>query len=216
VHDVSIAEPARSIWSKVQCAYNLPVHATDNRIGYDTEDDTEGAPLKLEDMSQSPGHLLRRAHQQATAMFVAACSEYDLTTVQYAALTTIDQQPGVDATRLSALIALDRSTIGGVMDRLESRGLILRAPDKRDRRVKLLFLTPLGKTTLVDAEARVLEVTSQILGPLKPAERTLFLRMLKVLVEGNARHDPDSVRSTLATPPSRTGPPQAKQIQDVS
>jgi MarR family transcriptional regulator, lower aerobic nicotinate degradation pathway regulator len=159
--------------------------------------------LKLERMRRTPGHLLRRAHQQATAMFVAACSEYDLTTVQYAALTAIDQYPGVDATRLSGLISLDRSTIGGVMDRLESRALLSRVPDKQDRRIKLLYLTPLGKSILDEAEDRVLEVTAQILDPLSVKDRATLLRLLEALVDANHDNDPDSVRSASPTPTKR-------------
>lgn len=69
-----------------------------------------------------PGHLIRRAQQVSIAIFAEECAGLDLTSVQYAALSAIGAHPGVDATRLSTLIAFDRSTIGDVLERLESKG----------------------------------------------------------------------------------------------
>ena len=66
------------------------------------------------------GHLIRRAHQASTALFAEECAGLDLASVQFAALVAIKADPDVDATRLPALIAFDRSTIGGVLERLEA------------------------------------------------------------------------------------------------
>ena len=77
-----------------------------------------------------PGHLIRRAQQIAVAIFMEECAAYDLTPVQYAALVAIRENPGTDATRLSSLIALDRSTLGNVLERLEARKLVTVACSK--------------------------------------------------------------------------------------
>ena len=70
----------------------------------------------------APGYLFRRMQQIAVAIFVEECRAFDLTPVQYAALVAIHTHPGIDATRLSAVIAFDRSTLGNVIERLESQG----------------------------------------------------------------------------------------------
>ena len=46
-----------------------------------------------------PGHLIRRAQQVSTALFAEECGEFGLTSVQYAALAAIHENPDVDATR---------------------------------------------------------------------------------------------------------------------
>jgi DNA-binding MarR family transcriptional regulator len=50
------------------------------------------------------------------------------TSVQHAALVAMGQNPEVDATPLSTLIAFDRSTTGDVFERLEGKGWIVRSP----------------------------------------------------------------------------------------
>ena len=71
----------------------------------------------------APGYLFRRMQQIAVAIFIEECRAYDLTPVQYAALVAIRTHPGIDATRLSAVIAFDRSTLGSVIERLEAKQL---------------------------------------------------------------------------------------------
>jgi DNA-binding MarR family transcriptional regulator len=86
----------------------------------------------------APGYLFRRMQQIAVAIFVEECKAYDVTPVQYAALVAIRNHPGIDATRLSAVIAFDRSTLGSVIERLETKQYIERKSDRDDKRVKLL------------------------------------------------------------------------------
>ena len=86
----------------------------------------------------APGYLFRRMQQIAVAIFIEECKAFDLTPVQYAALIAIRTHPGIDATRLSAVIAFDRSTLGSVIERLEAKSYIERKPAPEDKRVKLL------------------------------------------------------------------------------
>jgi DNA-binding MarR family transcriptional regulator len=64
--------------------------------------------------------------------------------VQYAALYAVGREPGIDQRTLARTIGFDTSTIGSVIDRLESRGLMQRNAHPEDRRVRLLTLTPEG------------------------------------------------------------------------
>ena len=98
----------------------------------------------------APGYLFRRMQQIAVAIFVEECKAFDLTPVQYAALVAIHTHPGIDATRLSAVIAFDRSTLGNVIERLEAKAFIERKPAREDKRVKLLYLTKAGAALLRD------------------------------------------------------------------
>jgi DNA-binding MarR family transcriptional regulator len=133
----------------------------------------------------APGHLIRRCQQIAVAIFVDETRDFDLTPVQYAALYVVRSQPGVDHTRLVNLIALDRSTIGSVVERLEAKGLVRRKAGAADRRTKRLYPTTAGSALLDSVEAAVARAQERILAPLAPAERAAFVAMLSRLVDLN-------------------------------
>jgi DNA-binding MarR family transcriptional regulator len=132
-----------------------------------------------------PGYLFRRMQQIAVAIFVEECKAYDLTPVQYAALVAIRTHPGIDATRLSAVIAFDRSTLGNVIERLEAKQLIERKPSREDRRVKLLYLTRAGGALLRDIMPSVDRAQARMLQPLKPDDRRTLMALLTQLVDLN-------------------------------
>jgi DNA-binding MarR family transcriptional regulator len=133
----------------------------------------------------APGYLFRRMQQIAVALFVEECRAFELTPVQYAALVAIHTHPGIDATRLSAVIAFDRSTLGSVIERLEAKNLIERKPSGGDKRVKLLYLTRPGTAVLRDIMASVERAQARMLQPLKPADRKTLLALLTQLVDLN-------------------------------
>src|SRR5260370_42209401 len=110
----------------------------------------KSSTITMDAVYTAPGYLFRRMQQIAVAIFMEECRAYDLTRVQYAALVAIRTHPGIDATRLSAVIAFDRSTLGNVIERLESKNYVERKPAREDKRVKLLALTKAGAALLRD------------------------------------------------------------------
>lgn len=142
---------------------------------------TWGRALKATEIYEQPGYLLRRAHQVATAAFSQSNADVDLTAVQFAALLHIRDAPGVDATRLAEAICFDRTTIGHVIGRLESKGLIIRREGSLDKRTKQLRITAKGSDLLARVEPRVPMISDAILAPLNPEERQELLRLLTVL-----------------------------------
>ena len=142
-------------------------------------------PITMDAVYTAPGYLFRRMQQIAVALFVEECRAFDLTPVQYAALIAIHTHPGIDATRLSAVIAFDRSTLGSVIERLEAKKLIDRKPSAEDKRVKLLVLTKAGAAILRDIVPWVEKAQARMLQPLKPADRKLLLGLLTQLVDLN-------------------------------
>ena len=133
----------------------------------------------------APGYLFRRMQQIAVAIFMEECRAYDRTPVQYAALVAIRTHPGIDATRLSAVIAFDRSTLGSVIERLQAKQLIERKPGAEDKRVKLLHLTRAGAALLRDIIPSVDRAQARMLQPLKPADRKTLMALLTQLVDLN-------------------------------
>ncbi|MGR3801837.1 MarR family winged helix-turn-helix transcriptional regulator [Marinibacterium profundimaris] len=148
-----------------------------------------------------PGHLIRRLNQISMAIFNDRITEMglDLTSVQFCALIMLSERPGIDQATLAGLIAYDRATIGGVLDRLDAKGLISRQIHPRDRRARMLKLTPAGDALLAVVLPEVQALQHDILAGLPPEDRSEFLRLLQVLTDaGN-----ELSRAPLVLPESR-------------
>jgi DNA-binding MarR family transcriptional regulator len=142
----------------------------------------------MTDNIDKPGHLARRFQQIAVAVFHAEveAAGYDLTPVQYAALTTVAARPGLDQATLAGLIAYDRTTITGVVDRLAQKGLLLRQVNDRDRRVRELQITEEGRQILDGIEPAVEAAQRNMLRGLTADEADQLLRLLrKAIAAGN-------------------------------
>ena len=142
-----------------------------------------------------PGHLIRRLQQIAVALFMAETKDFGITPIQYAALLAIRLHPGLDQTALVNLIALDRSTVGDVVTRLESKALIRRAAGPDDRRTKVMYATAAGRQLLRKLDARTRSVEQLILAPLSAEERPVFVAMMRRLVHINNEHSRAPLRT---------------------
>ncbi|PSO32755.1 MarR family winged helix-turn-helix transcriptional regulator [Bradyrhizobium sp. MOS002] len=142
-------------------------------------------PITIDAVYAAPGYLFRRMQQIAVSIFMAECKAFDLTPVQYAALIAIHTHPGIDATRLSAVIAFDRSTLGSVIERLQAKDFVERRPAPEDKRIKLLYLTKSGAAILRDIIPAVERAQARMLEPLKPADRKALMGLLVQLVDLN-------------------------------
>jgi DNA-binding MarR family transcriptional regulator len=82
---------------------------------------------------------------------------------------------------LADRLACDASNVTGLVDRLESRGLIRRRPSDRDRRIKVLQLTPAG-LRVRDMLVERMSTPPPILDRLSPRERQALVRILSRLL----------------------------------
>src|SRR5688572_24479731 len=76
--------------------------------------------------------------------WVALCAEVDLTAAQGHALRVLDPKRPVPMSALAEALVCDASNVTGIVDKLESRGLIARQGADHDRRVKQLAVTEKG------------------------------------------------------------------------
>lgn len=136
------------------------------------------------DFEHAPGHLVRRAHQLAVAIFMEETGEFDVTPVQFAILNALIDDPGEDQVTLARRVAFDAATSGSVISRLEAKGWVRREPDARDKRRKLLWVTPEGERTALAMKRAVSRAQARITGPLDAAERAQLVALLGKLVAG--------------------------------
>ncbi|MBK6867444.1 MAG: MarR family transcriptional regulator [Burkholderiales bacterium] len=139
------------------------------------------------EFEQAPGHLIRRAHQIASAVFSDEAAAHGVTPVQFAILNVLMDEPGIDQITLAGRVVFDAATIGSVIGRLEHKGWLRRDADTQDRRRKLLWLTAEGEQAVLALKPGVEMVQQRILEPLAPEERHQLLALLAKLVTNHAR-----------------------------
>lgn len=137
------------------------------------------------DFRHAPGHLIRRAHQVAVAIFMEETAGHDVTPVQFAILNALLADPGEDQVTLARKVAFDAATFGSVITRLEARGWVRREADAGDRRRKRLWVTPAGAEAARQMRRSVGKVQQRILAPLDQAEREQLIALLDRLVAGH-------------------------------
>ncbi|MBC5768619.1 MarR family winged helix-turn-helix transcriptional regulator [Ramlibacter albus] len=137
------------------------------------------------DFRHAPGHLIRRAHQVAVAIFMEEMEDHDVTPVQFAILNALIDDPGEDQVTLARRVAFDAATSGSVIGRLEAKGWIRREADSNDKRRKLLWVTEEGAKAAQRMKRAVTKAQARILGPLDAAEREQLVTLLDRLVAGH-------------------------------
>jgi MarR family transcriptional regulator, lower aerobic nicotinate degradation pathway regulator len=134
-----------------------------------------------------PIALARRFYQIATAVAVEVHTREatSLRHLEFGVMVRIHDTPGLDQNSLAEWMALDRTTISGLVFRLDELGLIERAVNGADRRARVLRLTRAGKALHDRIRAKTEAAQQGILAVLAPAERRAFIDMLARVIEAN-------------------------------
>jgi DNA-binding MarR family transcriptional regulator len=127
-------------------------------------------------LDEQVGFLLRKANQRHRRIFSAAA---DLAPQQFAALAVLGESGPTSQNLLGRLTAMDAATIQGVVERLESQGLVERRDDPDDARVRLVSLTDDGRSALDEMVPIARAITSETLQPLDVAEAETLLGLLR-------------------------------------
>jgi len=126
------------------------------------------------------GYRLRLAQQAVFRDFAASVGE--LSPGRAGMLLLIEANPGVTQGRLATAARLDRSTMVGVVDSLEERGLIERRRGE-DRRTNGLWLTTPGRSLAARLRVRIARHERRVASRLSAAERAQLLALLEKLAQ---------------------------------
>lgn len=85
---------------------------------------------------------------------------------------------GIEIARMME-VAKSRATV--IIENLESKGFVQRAPDPNDARIKLINLTPDGQKKVREIEEFMFALHQQLLGQIDPAQRTNVINALETL-----------------------------------
>jgi DNA-binding MarR family transcriptional regulator len=109
------------------------------------------------DVAREAWELLFRVAKAKHGVLTTRLAELDLTPVQAHALRRLDPERPLAMSALAEALYCHASNVTGIVDRLESRGLVARTPGTDDRRVKTLVLTPEG----TKVRARVIDLLTE-------------------------------------------------------
>jgi DNA-binding MarR family transcriptional regulator len=162
-----------------------PVHAAKsaNHKTVDHKPHDYGPPVR-----RAPPALARRFHQICLSIAAEEMDAEGLMPIQLGVLTYLYDSPGIEQAALAARLGIDRASTSQMVDRLEARGIVERCLSTTDRRVRLLRLTPAGRTLRMRLQPKMDALNDRILAPLASSERRILLDLLVRVVEGNRAH----------------------------
>lgn len=131
-------------------------------------------------LDEQVGFILRQVQQRHAVLFSERFTN-ELTPTQWAAVSKLAEIGEASQNLLGRLSAMDVSTIKGVVNRLTARSLIATRPDPEDRRRVLISLSEEGRQLFNTHLKDAIEASRDTLRPLRPHERSAFVRMLKKL-----------------------------------
>jgi DNA-binding MarR family transcriptional regulator len=125
------------------------------------------------------GYNARRAALSIIELFLERLAPYGLKPVDFSVMSTICHNPGVTSRQLCATLNLLPPNLVGLIQSLESRGLIERKPHPHDGRAVGLHATPKGHGLMVQAEQTATELEIEKTAKLTPAQRKTLLALLQ-------------------------------------
>lgn len=137
------------------------------------------------ELDQCFNFLLTKAQQSVHQLFKAQLAPYGVTPGQYAVLKCLWDSDGKTAKQLAELLFLDGSTVTGILDRVEQKGLIEKHMDPRDRRAIRVTLTPAGRALEQPLTQAIIEANQKALTGLDSDQSESLKTLLHKLSPGS-------------------------------
>ena len=129
------------------------------------------------------GFLLKRAQLAFSRELDRIFAEFDITAVQFSALTVVENNPGITQSDLAAALEVERPRMVPVLDKLEGRGLAVRRADPNDGRSRRIHLTAAGVALLNELQRRFSQLESRVATAMGKSERDRFVEALRAVIE---------------------------------
>jgi DNA-binding MarR family transcriptional regulator len=125
------------------------------------------------------GYNARRATLVIVDAFLKHMAIYDLRPVDFSVLSLIAHNPGITSRQLCSVLDIQPPNLVGMVNALEKRALVTRAPHPHDGRAMGLHLTPAGKKMMRNAEQTAARVEEEATPRLSAAERKTLMSLLR-------------------------------------
>src|SRR6185436_13107432 len=146
--------------------------------------DNDDLPIDSPERRRLPP-LLRRAWYSLNQVFRRRIAHLEITADQFTVLRTLlESAPaGITQRELAQMISSDPNTIGSLLERMESAGLVMRKPHENDRRAHRIQLAATGRRKYLAARKIAIALQSEVLLVLPEAEREPFLEHLALVAD---------------------------------
>lgn len=151
-----------------------------------TDVDEPAPPWRADPLQRRPGFLIRRLHQIHTALFAEECGDEKVTPIMYSVLSALAQSGPVDQTTLAAAVAIDKTNMTDILDRLKKRGLVRRRVAPKDRRVRLAALTDDGRALLDRIDDKAHRAHVRTIEDLSPADQSRLMQLMGQIIDAKA------------------------------
>lgn len=136
------------------------------------------------ELTQCINYLLTTAQHSVFQYLNGKLSEYDVTPSQYGVLSCLWQREFATPKQISEILCLETSTISGVLDRMQKKGLIDRVINRDDRREVRVVPTEKGKALEGPISKIIDEVNEEVLKCFTEEEVALLKNQLRIIAEG--------------------------------
>jgi DNA-binding MarR family transcriptional regulator len=136
----------------------------------------------LREATGSLSYLFKHARLRLAGLTGPALDPFGISGRELAVLLTLAGGEPASQQQAAQRLGVDRTTMVGLVDALEAKGLVVRRPQEGDRRRNVVALTAAGQETLRGASEAAAEAERRFLAPLSPAAAAQFTEALRTLV----------------------------------
>jgi DNA-binding MarR family transcriptional regulator len=144
----------------------------------------EGTPVSVEQVDSSflqslLGYHARRATLAIIGLFLERMAVYQLRPVDFSILSLITHNPGITSRQLCTTLGIQPPNLVAMIGALDRRGLITRAPHRKDGRALSLYLSQDGEELMREAEQTAAALEREAAARLSESERRTLIRLLQ-------------------------------------
>ena len=132
---------------------------------------------------------LARRFGQVLLSAVSEATPEDGLRHEFGLLVAISHASGLEQKSLAAMMALDLTTIGQLVDALEGKGQVRRVNSTIDRRVKHVEITDKGRRHITKHRPEALKAQDEVLAVLSEQERQTLADLIARVIQANPQHD---------------------------
>ncbi len=140
------------------------------------------------------GYQMKRAEHALRLEMDGVLRGLGVTTPQYAAMSGLEEEPGLSGAALARRSFVTPQTMNGILLKLEGAGLVERRPHPEHGRVLQAYLTRAGEELLAECHHRILEVEERMVAELNGDERSRLLEALRACTRALQRKEKGAPR----------------------
>lgn len=134
------------------------------------------------------GYVIHDVARLLRRRFDAEAQRHDLTLPQWRVIAQLAHADGVSQVELAGLIETDPMTVSGVVERLESKGLVIRIAHPEDSRAKIVKITDKARALVNEMKLLANDVYAEALQGISESDRATTLRVLNEMSANLSGH----------------------------